>query len=342
MQEATLGLDLARPRPARRPAVRGGRRADRRDVHAGAGPIPMCGSSRGPASPTSVAARAPPARSAGRSSITTETDDPRWFRRAVFYEILVRGFFDANDDGTGDLPGHHRPSSTTCQWLGIDCLWLLPFYQSPLRDGGYDISDFFTVLPEYGQLGRRGRAGRGGPQARHAHHRRPGHEPHQRPASLVPGVAPGPHQPEGRLVRVERRRPALARRPGHLRRHREVQLDLRRQAGPVLLAPVLLPPARPQLRQPRGGRRHARRGPVLARHRARRLPARRRALPVRARRHQRREPPGDPRVPEADPQGGRRRLPRPGPAGRGQPVAGGRRRLLRRRRRVPHVLSLSR
>ena len=38
------------------------------------------------------------------------------------------------------------------EWLGVDCLWLLPFYQSPLRDGGYDISDFFTVLPEYGDV----------------------------------------------------------------------------------------------------------------------------------------------------------------------------------------------
>ncbi|HEX2040437.1 MAG TPA: maltose alpha-D-glucosyltransferase [Acidimicrobiales bacterium] len=77
--------------------------------------------------------------------------DPRWFQRAVFYEVLVRGFFDGNDDGTGDLRGL-REKLDYLQWLGIDCIWLLPFYQSPLRDGGYDISDFFTVLPEYGDL----------------------------------------------------------------------------------------------------------------------------------------------------------------------------------------------
>ena len=52
---------------------------------------------------------------------------------------------------------HRRPPGITAkldylQWLGVDCLWLLPFYQSPLRDGGYDISDFWTVLPEYGDL----------------------------------------------------------------------------------------------------------------------------------------------------------------------------------------------
>jgi maltose alpha-D-glucosyltransferase/alpha-amylase len=77
--------------------------------------------------------------------------DPYWFRRSVFYEILVRGFYDANDDGTGDLAGI-TAKLDYLQWLGIDCIWLLPFYHSPLRDGGYDISDFFTILPEYGAL----------------------------------------------------------------------------------------------------------------------------------------------------------------------------------------------
>jgi maltose alpha-D-glucosyltransferase/alpha-amylase len=84
--------------------------------------------------------------------IRPDQPDQEWFRRAVFYEVLVRGFFDANDDGTGDLPGI-TAKLDYLQWLGVDCLWLLPFYQSPLRDGGYDISDFFTILPEYGTLG---------------------------------------------------------------------------------------------------------------------------------------------------------------------------------------------
>ncbi|MHB1534497.1 MAG: maltose alpha-D-glucosyltransferase [Acidimicrobiales bacterium] len=77
--------------------------------------------------------------------------DPHWYQRAVFYEVLVRGFYDANDDGTGDLAGL-TAKLDYLQWLGVDCLWLLPFYQSPLRDGGYDISDFWTILPEYGDL----------------------------------------------------------------------------------------------------------------------------------------------------------------------------------------------
>jgi maltose alpha-D-glucosyltransferase/alpha-amylase len=77
--------------------------------------------------------------------------DARWYQRAVFYEVLVRGFYDATGDGTGDLKGITEKLDYL-EWLGVDCLWLLPFYQSPLRDGGYDISDFFTVLPAYGDV----------------------------------------------------------------------------------------------------------------------------------------------------------------------------------------------
>ena len=79
-------------------------------------------------------------------------DDPHWYQTAVFYEVLVRGFRDSNGDGTGDLRGITEKLDYL-EWLGVDCLWLLPFYQSPLRDGGYDISDFFTVLPDYGTVG---------------------------------------------------------------------------------------------------------------------------------------------------------------------------------------------
>jgi maltose alpha-D-glucosyltransferase/alpha-amylase len=76
----------------------------------------------------------------------------RWYQHAVFYEVLLRGFYDSNDDGSGDLRGL-REKLDYLQWLGIDCLWLLPFYPSPLRDGGYDISDFFNVHPDFGTLG---------------------------------------------------------------------------------------------------------------------------------------------------------------------------------------------
>jgi maltose alpha-D-glucosyltransferase/alpha-amylase len=77
--------------------------------------------------------------------------DPWWFKRAVFYEIHIRGFFDGNDDGAGDFRGL-IDKLDYLQWLGVDCVWLLPMYPSPLRDGGYDIADFFTIHPDYGTV----------------------------------------------------------------------------------------------------------------------------------------------------------------------------------------------
>src|SRR4029453_12993807 len=77
--------------------------------------------------------------------------DARWFQRAVFYEVAVRGFYDSDADGFGDFKGL-TDRLAHLGGLGSRRLWLLPFYQSPLRDGGYDISDFLTVLPESGNL----------------------------------------------------------------------------------------------------------------------------------------------------------------------------------------------
>ncbi|MDO5629294.1 MAG: maltose alpha-D-glucosyltransferase [Mobilicoccus sp.] len=77
--------------------------------------------------------------------------DPEWFRTAVFYEALVRAFADSKGSGSGDFTGLIGKLDYL-QWLGIDCLWIPPFYASPLRDGGYDISDYTAVLPEFGTL----------------------------------------------------------------------------------------------------------------------------------------------------------------------------------------------
>ncbi len=77
--------------------------------------------------------------------------DPDWFKRAVFYEVLVRSFQDSNGDGIGDLKGL-TAKLDYLQWLGVDCLWLPPFFKSPLRDGGYDVADYTSVLPEFGDL----------------------------------------------------------------------------------------------------------------------------------------------------------------------------------------------
>ncbi len=79
------------------------------------------------------------------------TANPEWYRSSIFYEVNVRGFYDASGDGNGDLRGL-TARLDYLEWLGIDCLWLLPFYQSPLKDGGYDISDFLTVHPDFGDV----------------------------------------------------------------------------------------------------------------------------------------------------------------------------------------------
>ncbi|MDO5753692.1 maltose alpha-D-glucosyltransferase [Arthrobacter sp.] len=77
--------------------------------------------------------------------------DPHWYRKAVFYEVLVQSFADANGDGAGDFSGLISRLDYL-QWLGIDCLWLPPFLDSPLHDGGYDVRDFKTVIDAYGTI----------------------------------------------------------------------------------------------------------------------------------------------------------------------------------------------
>ena len=74
-----------------------------------------------------------------------------WFKTAVFYEVPTYAFSDATGDGIGDFRGLTERLAYL-EWLGVDCLWILPFYESPLRDGGYDVSDFRTVLARYGTL----------------------------------------------------------------------------------------------------------------------------------------------------------------------------------------------
>ncbi|HWU20408.1 MAG TPA: maltose alpha-D-glucosyltransferase [Nocardioides sp.] len=83
--------------------------------------------------------------------MTLDRDDPRWFRTAVFYEVLVRSFRDSDGDGTGDFKGLTEKLDYLA-WLGVDCLWVPPFFASPLRDGGYDIADYTAMLPEVGTI----------------------------------------------------------------------------------------------------------------------------------------------------------------------------------------------
>jgi maltose alpha-D-glucosyltransferase/alpha-amylase len=77
--------------------------------------------------------------------------DPLWYQDAVIYELHVRAFADGNNDGVGDFPGLSQKLDYL-QDLGVTCLWLLPFFPSPLKDDGYDISDYLNVHPSYGTL----------------------------------------------------------------------------------------------------------------------------------------------------------------------------------------------
>jgi alpha-glucosidase len=82
---------------------------------------------------------------------TGNLSDPDWWRTAVVYQIYPRSFADSNADGIGDLPGVTSRLDYLAR-LGVDAIWLSPFYPSPLADGGYDVSDYRDVDPRLGTL----------------------------------------------------------------------------------------------------------------------------------------------------------------------------------------------
>ena len=81
--------------------------------------------------------------------ILSDKNSPLWYKDAIIYELHVRSFLDSDADGVGDFPGL-IDKLDYLEDLGVNAVWLLPFYPSPLKDDGYDISDFFSVLPAYG------------------------------------------------------------------------------------------------------------------------------------------------------------------------------------------------
>jgi maltose alpha-D-glucosyltransferase/alpha-amylase len=74
-----------------------------------------------------------------------------WYKQAVFYQVYIRAFADSNADGHGDLRGLTAKLDYFHD-LGVDCLWLMPFYPSPLKDDGYDVADYLNIHPDYGTL----------------------------------------------------------------------------------------------------------------------------------------------------------------------------------------------
>ncbi len=79
------------------------------------------------------------------------TKQRKWYQEAVFYELNVRAYADSNGDGNGDFRGaisklDHIKS------LGVDCIWVMPMYPSPLRDDGYDVADYYDIHPDFGTL----------------------------------------------------------------------------------------------------------------------------------------------------------------------------------------------
>ncbi len=86
-----------------------------------------------------------------RKSKTQLPDDPLWYKDAVIYQLHIKSFFDANNDGIGDLAGLNAKLDYVAS-LGVNTVWLLPFYPSPRKDDGYDISEYRDVSPDYGTV----------------------------------------------------------------------------------------------------------------------------------------------------------------------------------------------
>lgn len=77
--------------------------------------------------------------------------DHLWYKDAIIYQLHVKSFYDSNADGYGDFAGLIQKLDYL-ENLGVNCVWLLPFYKSPLKDDGYDIADYRSILPEYGKM----------------------------------------------------------------------------------------------------------------------------------------------------------------------------------------------
>jgi len=101
--------------------------------------------------PRSTEIEAVELEAAARETGAVQEDDPLWFKDAVIYQLNVKAFFDTDNDGMGDFKGVTSRLDYVKE-LGVNTIWLMPFYPSPLRDDGYDISDYDDVHPQYGSI----------------------------------------------------------------------------------------------------------------------------------------------------------------------------------------------
>ncbi len=90
-------------------------------------------------------------RTEAAATDTVDSQTSPWWRSAVVYQIYPRSFADADGDGTGDVPGIINRLPYLVE-LGVDALWISPWYPSPMADGGYDVSDYRDIRPEFGTL----------------------------------------------------------------------------------------------------------------------------------------------------------------------------------------------
>jgi len=113
------------------------------EVHAPADPAVSAAAPAASAGPAASADIAPSGAAAA--------DDALWYKDAVIYQVNVKSFFDSNDDGIGDFKGL-TSKLEYIRDLGVNTIWLMPFYPSPLKDDGYDIADYQDVHPQFGTL----------------------------------------------------------------------------------------------------------------------------------------------------------------------------------------------
>ena len=182
----------------------------------------------------------------GLKTMLTGKTDPLWYKDAIIYELHVKAFKDSNGDGTGDFRGLIEKLDYI-EELGVNAIWLLPFYPSPFRDDGYDISDYRGIHPRYGSLAGFQDLYPGGTPSSNKGHHRAGHQSHIGSASLVSGGPEGKRQfSPPQILCLERYQQQVSGNKNNFHRQRTVQLGLGSGSEGLLLASIFFSSARPE------------------------------------------------------------------------------------------------